>query len=203
MGRRPAMQVVYAVANEGSRLEIPEGPLGKLIAGLDDPDKQILLSWHYSSLSNQTTQLPLPPRRALVITRINKQTHETIVDLSTNSVLSSRVYTGSGYPLFTFEEQTAANLLPLKYAPFLELVGSYKDWNFHLGFDVRAGEYGCGLCAVALEPMTDCPANAVFMDGYMLLDRMGNQSSIQMCFVNLKSMPEISCGDILSLRFLA
>ncbi|XP_042477709.1 serine/threonine-protein kinase EDR1-like [Macadamia integrifolia] len=28
----PAMQVVYAVANEGSRLEIPEGPLGKLIA---------------------------------------------------------------------------------------------------------------------------------------------------------------------------
>jgi hypothetical protein len=24
---------VYAVANEGSRLEIPEGPLGKLIAG--------------------------------------------------------------------------------------------------------------------------------------------------------------------------
>ncbi|XP_020584721.1 serine/threonine-protein kinase EDR1-like isoform X2 [Phalaenopsis equestris] len=28
----PAVQVVYAVANEGSRLEIPEGPLGKLIA---------------------------------------------------------------------------------------------------------------------------------------------------------------------------
>jgi hypothetical protein len=26
--------VVYAVANEGSRLEIPEGPLGKLIAGI-------------------------------------------------------------------------------------------------------------------------------------------------------------------------
>ncbi|KAI3958269.1 hypothetical protein MKW92_002001 [Papaver armeniacum] len=28
----PSMQVVYAVANEGSRLEIPEGPLSKLIA---------------------------------------------------------------------------------------------------------------------------------------------------------------------------
>ncbi|XP_068664747.1 probable serine/threonine-protein kinase SIS8 isoform X2 [Aristolochia californica] len=28
----PAVQVVYAVANEGSRLEIPEGPLGKLIS---------------------------------------------------------------------------------------------------------------------------------------------------------------------------
>ena len=28
------VQVVYAVANEGSRLEIPEGPLGRLISGL-------------------------------------------------------------------------------------------------------------------------------------------------------------------------
>jgi hypothetical protein len=28
-----ALQVVYAVANEGSRLEIPEGPLGRLISG--------------------------------------------------------------------------------------------------------------------------------------------------------------------------
>lgn len=27
------LQVVYAVANEGSRLELPEGPLGRLIAG--------------------------------------------------------------------------------------------------------------------------------------------------------------------------
>lgn len=27
------IQVVYAVANDGKRLEIPEGPLGKLIAG--------------------------------------------------------------------------------------------------------------------------------------------------------------------------
>lgn len=28
----PPVQVVYAVANEGTRLEIPEGPLGKLIS---------------------------------------------------------------------------------------------------------------------------------------------------------------------------
>lgn len=27
------MQVVYVVANEGSRLEIPDGPLGRLISG--------------------------------------------------------------------------------------------------------------------------------------------------------------------------
>lgn len=29
----PVDQVVYSVANEGSRLEIPEGPLGRLISG--------------------------------------------------------------------------------------------------------------------------------------------------------------------------
>ncbi|KAJ4976744.1 hypothetical protein NE237_001850 [Protea cynaroides] len=37
----PAVQVVYAVANEGSRLEIPEGPLGKLIADCwAEPDER-------------------------------------------------------------------------------------------------------------------------------------------------------------------
>ncbi|OVA13621.1 Protein kinase domain [Macleaya cordata] len=37
----PAMQVVYAVANEGSRLEIPEGPLSKLIADCwAEPDER-------------------------------------------------------------------------------------------------------------------------------------------------------------------
>ncbi|KAA3464416.1 serine/threonine-protein kinase EDR1 isoform X1 [Gossypium australe] len=32
----PPERVVYAVANEGSRLEIPEGPLGRLISGTQD-----------------------------------------------------------------------------------------------------------------------------------------------------------------------
>lgn len=37
----PPMQVVYAVANEGSRLEIPEGPLGKLISDCwAEPDER-------------------------------------------------------------------------------------------------------------------------------------------------------------------
>ncbi|KAE8694975.1 hypothetical protein F3Y22_tig00110761pilonHSYRG00067 [Hibiscus syriacus] len=31
----PPERVVYAIANEGSRLEIPEGPLGRLISGTD------------------------------------------------------------------------------------------------------------------------------------------------------------------------
>ncbi|RWW22038.1 hypothetical protein BHE74_00016605 [Ensete ventricosum] len=29
----PPVQVVYAVANEGKRLDLPEGPLGSLISG--------------------------------------------------------------------------------------------------------------------------------------------------------------------------
>ncbi|XP_055802824.1 uncharacterized protein LOC129872014 isoform X3 [Solanum dulcamara] len=37
----PAIQVVYAVANDGKRLEIPEGPLGKLIADCwAEPDER-------------------------------------------------------------------------------------------------------------------------------------------------------------------
>ncbi|XP_010279135.1 PREDICTED: serine/threonine-protein kinase EDR1-like isoform X2 [Nelumbo nucifera] len=37
----PAVQVVHAIANEGSRLEIPEGPLGKLIADCwAEPDER-------------------------------------------------------------------------------------------------------------------------------------------------------------------
>lgn len=37
----PAVQVIYAVGNEGTRLEIPEGPLGKLIADCwAEPDER-------------------------------------------------------------------------------------------------------------------------------------------------------------------
>lgn len=37
----PSVQVVYAVANDGLRLEIPEGPLGKLIADCwAEPDER-------------------------------------------------------------------------------------------------------------------------------------------------------------------
>ncbi|CAK9139672.1 unnamed protein product [Ilex paraguariensis] len=289
--------------------------------GLDEPDKSIILSW----LSNQPTKNP--PRRAFVIARSDLKTHEIIVDLSTNSIISDKIYHGDGYPLLTFEEQTAANKLPLTYAPFIASIskrglkveevvcGSFTvgwygekkrtkriikvmcyyldgtvnlymrpieavtvtvdldqmkiigfldrltvvvpkadgtdyrrseqmppygpqlkgirvvqpegpsftidghtvrwaDWIFHLAFDMRAGsiislasiydvdkgeyrrvlykgfvselfvpymdlteewyyrtffdagEYGFGLCAVPLEPLKDCPENAVFMDGY-------------------------------------
>ncbi|XP_057486432.1 amine oxidase [copper-containing] alpha 3, peroxisomal-like [Actinidia eriantha] len=85
--------------------------------GLDEPDKPATISW--LSKPNPTTA---PPRRALVIARHDKQTHEITVDLSARSIVSDQIYTGHGYPLLTFEEQIAASELPLSYPPFLESV---------------------------------------------------------------------------------
>ncbi|KAI3980974.1 hypothetical protein MKX01_025539 [Papaver californicum] len=251
------------------------------------------------------------------VARINRETHEIIVDISNKSIVSDKVYTGHGYPILTFEEQTAASNLVLTYPPFLrsikkrklnlsevvcasftvgwlgerkknvkrdtkilcfyldgtvnlyarpiegvtivvnldvmkvtgytdrlmvtmpkaegteyrkvklklpllwvlrlfktDAVSTWANSKFHLSFDMRtgsvislaliydqemekfrhvlykgfvselfvpymdpseewyyktffdAGEYGLGLCAFPLEPYIDCPANAVFMDGY-------------------------------------
>ncbi|KAF9607636.1 hypothetical protein IFM89_037564 [Coptis chinensis] len=316
--------------------------------GLDDPDKQAILLWHSSNHSTQP-----PPRRAFVITRINKQSHETIVDLSTQSIVSARVYTGFGYPLFTSEEHAAATALPITYPPFIASVTKRKlkitevlcdtfsvgwfgerkkgkrevrvlcyyldgtvnmyvrplegitvvvdademkitkyydrhtvpmpkidgieyraskqkppfgpsvegaalvqpngpgfeidghmirwaNWNFHLGFDIRAGpiislasiydlekdeyrrvlyrgfisemfvpymdptedwyyksffdagEFGFGLSAVALEPMTDCPSNAVFMDGYL-----AGQDGKPIKMSNVFCIFERNAGDVM------
>ncbi|XP_058193045.1 amine oxidase [copper-containing] alpha 3, peroxisomal-like [Rhododendron vialii] len=289
--------------------------------GLDEPDKPTILSW----LSDKTRENL--SRRAFVIARANQETHEIVLDLSTNSIILDQVYGGNGYPLLNFEEQIAANKLATTYAPFIASIdkrglkveevvcGSFTigwygeeertnrvvrvmcyyldgtvnlymrpiegitvtvdldtmeivryhdrlvipvpkaegtdyreseqkppfvpyakgitvvqpegpsfgidgntirwaNWMFHLGFDMRvgavislasiydldkdeyrqvlyrgfvselfvpymdlteewyyrtffdAGEYGFGLCASPLEPLRDCPANAVFMDGY-------------------------------------
>ncbi|KAL2463925.1 Copper amine oxidase family protein [Forsythia ovata] len=291
--------------------------------GLYEPDKSLVLSWqsnHHQSDENLR-------RRAIIIVRIHRKTHEIIIDLSSNSIVLDKVYNGHGYPILNFEEQSAASMLALAYAPFVasvekrglkveEVVCSpytigwhggkranrvvrvmcnyldgtinlymrpiegitvtvdldqmkiiaYRDritapvpkaegtdyresmqkspfdsklkritvvqpdgpsftidghairwanWEFHLAFDMRAGpiislasiydpekdenrsvmyrgfiselfvpymdlteewyyrttffdagEYGFGLCAVPLEPLRDCPENAVFMDGY-------------------------------------
>ena len=81
--------------------------------GLDDPDKHTLLSW----TPNQSS----PPRRAFVITRNSHKTHEIVVDLTSNSIVSDRINDGQhGYPLLTFDELTAASNLVLKYPPFKE-----------------------------------------------------------------------------------
>lgn len=84
--------------------------------GLDEPDKQTILSWK-SKNSAKT-----PPRRAFVITRFDKQTYEIIVDLSTSSLVSKKVYQGHGYPLMTLEEQTFAAELPLTHPPFIQSI---------------------------------------------------------------------------------
>ncbi|KAI3469563.1 hypothetical protein Pfo_026226 [Paulownia fortunei] len=290
--------------------------------GLDEPDKSIILSWQ----SNPDQLADTPCRRAFVIARVDRKSHEIIVDLSSNLIVSDKIYDGRGYPLQGFGEQIAASKLALSYAPFIasiekrglkleevvcmsftvgwygeersrrvvrvmcyyldgtvnlymrpiegitvtvdldemKIIGyrdrimvpvpkadgtdyresmqsapssssvegaavlqpdgpsftldghilRWADWVFHLSFDMRAGliislasiydpeknefrrvmyrgfmselfvpymdlteewyyrtffdagEYGFGLCAVPLEPLRDCPENAVFMDGY-------------------------------------
>ncbi|XP_021897066.1 LOW QUALITY PROTEIN: primary amine oxidase-like [Carica papaya] len=92
--------------------------------GLDEPEKTVLLPW-----LSRPTKKTLPPRRALVIARLHKQTHRIIVDLSSCSIISDKLYEGFGYPLLTIEEQTTASLLPLSYEPFLD---SIKKRNLDL-----------------------------------------------------------------------
>ncbi|KAM5569370.1 amine oxidase [copper-containing] alpha 2, peroxisomal-like [Rosa sericea] len=85
---------------------------------LDEPEKYIVKSW----LSKTNPKPKTLPRRALVITRLDKHSHEIVVDLSTRSVVSDKVYGGHGYPLLTLDEQTVASELPLSYKPFINSV---------------------------------------------------------------------------------
>ncbi|KAK4405728.1 Primary amine oxidase [Sesamum angolense] len=83
--------------------------------GLDEPDKPKVLSW----LSRSQPPNFFQHRIAFAVVRTNSQTHEIKIDLSSNSILSDKVYDGDGYPMLNNEEQTAAGELPLKYPPFI------------------------------------------------------------------------------------
>ncbi|XP_059446820.1 amine oxidase [copper-containing] alpha 2, peroxisomal-like [Corylus avellana] len=103
--------------------------------GLDEPDKPTVLSW----LSNPASKPP--PRRAFVITRMERKSHEIMVDLSARSIVSNKVYNGHGYPLLTSNEQVvAATKLPQKYKPFIESIKK-RRLNFS---DVVCSTYSIG-----------------------------------------------------------
>nr|XP_007143248.1 hypothetical protein PHAVU_007G056400g [Phaseolus vulgaris]ESW15242.1 hypothetical protein PHAVU_007G056400g [Phaseolus vulgaris] len=86
--------------------------------GLDEPDKPKILQW--ISSNPKTKPSSPPPRRAFVVVRFQKQSHEITVDLSTRSIVSKNVYEGNGYPMLTFGEQTVVSQLPFSYEPFKE-----------------------------------------------------------------------------------
>ncbi|PIN08183.1 Copper amine oxidase [Handroanthus impetiginosus] len=87
--------------------------------GLDEPEKSKVISWHSQ---NQLKTKPVPfldHRRAFVLIRVDSKSHEILVDLTSNSILSDKVYDGNGYAMLNNEEQEIASALPLKYPPFI------------------------------------------------------------------------------------
>ncbi|XP_027332827.1 primary amine oxidase-like [Abrus precatorius] len=84
---------------------------------LDEPEKDAILRWE-STKPNIVTV----PRKAFVITIINSQTHEILIDLRARRILSDNVHTGSGFPTLSVEEQNVAIELPMKYGPFIDSV---------------------------------------------------------------------------------
>jgi primary-amine oxidase len=72
---------------------------------------------------------------------MERQSHEIMVDLSTHSIVSEKVYNGHGYPLLTSNEQVvAATELPQTYEPFIESIKK-RGLNFS---DVVCSTYSIG-----------------------------------------------------------
>ncbi|KAJ0982685.1 hypothetical protein J5N97_010940 [Dioscorea zingiberensis] len=63
-----------------------------------------------------------------------------------------------------------------------------EDWYYRTYFDT--GEYGFGLYASSLQPLTDCPTNAEFMDGYY-----ANQDGTPVKIKNVLCVFERYSGD--------
>ncbi|CAJ1941202.1 unnamed protein product [Sphenostylis stenocarpa] len=85
--------------------------------GLDDPEKDDILKWE--SVKPTITTVP---RKALAIAIINSQTHEILIDLTANRILSDNIHQGNGFPTLSVDEQALAVELPLKYGPFIDSV---------------------------------------------------------------------------------
>ncbi|KAL2324395.1 hypothetical protein Fmac_023453 [Flemingia macrophylla] len=81
--------------------------------GLDEPNKAEILSWASSTK-------PSPPRRASVVARFQDESLEMSVDMSSGSIVSSKVYEGHGFPMLSMGEQARASLLPFRYEAFRE-----------------------------------------------------------------------------------
>lgn len=73
---------------------------------------------------------------------------------------------------------------------FVPYMDPTMDWYYRALFDV--GEYGFGRSAVSLEPMTDCPTNAVFMGVHY-----AGQSRIPVKVPNVFCIFEKYAGDIM------
>ncbi|KAL5541582.1 hypothetical protein UlMin_009292 [Ulmus minor] len=85
--------------------------------GLEEPEKPIIQSW-LSGHQPAGNPIKVPHRRAFVVARINRKTHEILVDLTSQTIEFDRLYEGHGYPVLQLGEQIAAIDLGKKYPPF-------------------------------------------------------------------------------------
>lgn len=104
------------------RLAVHKSHLGKLpnltfhFIDLEEPEKKDVLLWLSSGEQSSLTRRL--PRRANVVVRAADSTHELLIDLPTRSIKSDHIYTGHGYPPFTFVELFQASKLPLNFPKF-------------------------------------------------------------------------------------